>query len=339
MEALRTLAVLLPLGLSSGINLYATVLVIGLSVRLGWVTNPPAGLGVLAAWPIIIVAAIFYLLEFFADKIPFVDNLWDVVHTFIRPLGAALLAWAALSHTADPAIVVLGALAAGSVALVAHGSKAGTRVAVNVVSPLENATNTGLSLGEDVLAAGLTLLALKTPLLAGLLAAALLVFLILVVPQVLRWAWFTVRALLAWAGGLGHRKRSAADALPADHAAVLGITAPELAAQCRAQNVKGAGGRSGYLVVANGSLAYTYSTRAGPQAWRTALPQVREVRLMRRALIDVLSVRYVDSGPRERTARFVFLKDRSLLAQQFALRLAALRSSTAPAQVLPAGSH
>ncbi len=338
MEALRTLAVLLPLGLSSGLNLYATVLIIGLSVRLGWVPNPPAGLGTLAAWPVIIVAAILYLLEFFADKIPFVDNLWDVVHTFIRPLGAAVLAWAALNH-ADPVIVALGTLAAGSAALIAHGSKAGTRVAVNVVSPLENATNTGLSLGEDALAVGLTLLALKTPLLAGLLSAALLVFLILVVPQVLRWAWFTVRALLAWAGGLGHRRRSTADPLPADHALALGVAAPELAALCRAQNVKGAGGRSGYLVVAGGTLAYTYNTRGGVRAWRTALRQVREVRLSRRALIDVISVRYVDDGQRERTARFVFLKDRALLAQQFAFRLAALRPSLVASQAVPAGSH
>jgi hypothetical protein len=91
MEALRTLATMLPISLTSGINLYATVLVIGLSIRFGWVQDAPAGLHAMSSVPVLVVAGVFYLVEFLADKIPFVDNAWDTVHTVIRPVGAALL--------------------------------------------------------------------------------------------------------------------------------------------------------------------------------------------------------------------------------------------------------
>ena len=206
MDALRIISTLLPLAVSSGINLYATVLIAGLCIRFGWIQNTPPGLDVLAAWPVIIVAAVCYVMEFLADKVQFVDNLWDVIHTVIRPLGAALIGVAALGK-ADPLVVVLAALLMGSVALVSHAGKAGTRVAVNVASPAENVSNIGLSLGEDVAAGALTIAALRYPLVAGGLALLILLAMILVVPRLLRWSWFVLHGVAAWLRGRG-RPRS-----------------------------------------------------------------------------------------------------------------------------------
>ena len=97
MDAFRTLAILLPLSLTSGINLYATVLVVGVSIRLHWVTDTPANLDVLSSWPVIVCAALLYTIEFVADKIQIVDNIWDIIHTFIRPVGGALIGLAAFN--------------------------------------------------------------------------------------------------------------------------------------------------------------------------------------------------------------------------------------------------
>ena len=93
MEAINLLGATMGLGLVSGLNLYATVLTVGLGIRLGLITLNPemSGLAVLASPYVLIAAGVIYLLEFFADKIPWVDSLWDGVHTFIRPLGAAVI--------------------------------------------------------------------------------------------------------------------------------------------------------------------------------------------------------------------------------------------------------
>lgn len=102
MPTLQLLGTLIPLSLCSGINLYATVLMIGLSVRFGWATGVPEGLYPLGSWPVLALAGIFYLLEFLADKVPFIDNIWDLIHTAIRPLGAALPSFAAVASVSFP---------------------------------------------------------------------------------------------------------------------------------------------------------------------------------------------------------------------------------------------
>jgi hypothetical protein len=336
MEALRTLAILLPLGLSSGINLYATILVAGLTIRLGLVHNVPGGLDVLGTWPVIAVAGVLFVIEFLADKVPFVDNAWDVLHTLIRPIGATLLGWAALSQ-ADPVVGVLGALAMGSVALVSHTAKAGTRVALNVASPLENISNTGLSLAEDAAAGGLAFLAMTYPLIAGGIAVVLLVILIVVVPQVLRWAWFTVGALAAWIRGLTGSKRTTSDPLPVSQNLLLGGQIPELVVCCKAQNIKETRGRSGYLVLLADRLAYTYEGRSGAQMWSISRAQIRTVRLKQGTLADVLDIEYTVATGKAKPVTLVFLKDRADLAEQIALRVAAPAPSILPA-VLPAGT-
>lgn len=153
MEILKTLAVALSLGTLAGLNLYLTVFITGLAVRMDWVSlpGPLLGLEVLGHPLVLAVAGVMYLVEFFADKVPWVDTAWDAVHTVIRPVGAAALAVAAMGE-AHPVFEVVAALLAGGMALGAHTAKAGTRLAANA-SP-EPFSNIGLSLAEDALVVG-----------------------------------------------------------------------------------------------------------------------------------------------------------------------------------------
>jgi hypothetical protein len=164
-EKLDLLAVALGLAALAGINLYLTVFVTGLAIHFHWITLAPQyqSLEVLANPWIITVAGVLYFLEFFADKIPWVDSIWDAVHTIIRPIGGALLAIQVLGHP-SPALTVIVALLAGGTSLVAHTAKASTRLASNT-SP-EPFSNIGLSLGEDAAVLGGLALMHFNPLLA-----------------------------------------------------------------------------------------------------------------------------------------------------------------------------
>jgi Domain of unknown function (DUF4126) len=165
-EKLDLLAVALGLAALAGINLYLTVFVTGLAIHFHWITLAPQyqSLEVLANPWIITVAGVLYFLEFFADKIPWVDSIWDAVHTIIRPIGGALLAIQVLGHP-SPAFTVIVALFAGGTSLLAHTAKAATRLASNTTSP-EPFSNIGLSLGEDAAVLGGLALMHFNPLLA-----------------------------------------------------------------------------------------------------------------------------------------------------------------------------
>lgn len=160
------------LGFASGIRLYAVLLVVGLAGYAGWVQLPP-GLQVLSHPAVLVVAGVMFAVEFFADKLPALDTLWDAVHTFIRiPAGAALAAAALGADSTTWAVIA--ALAGGSLAATSHFAKAGTRAVVNT-SP-EPVSNLVVSTAEDVAVGGLLWLALTYPLVAAaivlLLAAA-----------------------------------------------------------------------------------------------------------------------------------------------------------------------
>jgi hypothetical protein len=159
MTPLETLSFALGASFASGLNLYATVAALGLLERFGIIELPPS-LAVLASPWVLGIAVVLYLVEFVADKIPYVDNIWDVVHTFIRPPAAALLAYSALG-TVPETWRWAAALLAGGVALTSHGTKASTRAAINA-SP-EPLSNWGLSLLEDGLAVFLTWMAVTHP--------------------------------------------------------------------------------------------------------------------------------------------------------------------------------
>ena len=157
---------------AAGINLYATVAILGLASRYNWVTLPDQ----YRAFDndFIIAAALgLYLVEFVADKIPWLDTAWDAVHTAIRPLGGALIAVTTLGE-ASPTVEVLIGLLGGSIAAGTHFSKSGTRAIANT-SP-EPFSNWFLSLGEDVFVVTLGLVALKYPLIAlGIVVVGLVV--------------------------------------------------------------------------------------------------------------------------------------------------------------------
>ena len=154
---------------AAGLNVYATVATLGLLHRFGTITLPES-LQPLAHPLILGIALLFYVVEFVADKIPAVDHVWDVIHTFIRPPAAAILSFAAVSGVDEPWRIG-AALIAGTVALASHGGKASARLAVNT-SP-EPFSTWGVSFGEDVLAIALTWLAATHPALAIGLAIAL----------------------------------------------------------------------------------------------------------------------------------------------------------------------
>ena len=195
MERLDLLAVALGLAALAGINLYLTVFVTGLAIRFHWIALAPQyqSLDVLGHPWIITIAGILYFLEFFADKIPWVDSVWDAVHTVIRPIGGALLAIQVLGHP-SPAFTVIVALLAGGTSLVAHTAKAATRLASN--SSPEPFSNIGLSLGEDAAVLGGLALVHFNPILA------LVIFLIGIgaffyfAPRILR--AMKVKIWLAW---------------------------------------------------------------------------------------------------------------------------------------------
>jgi hypothetical protein len=162
METLTLLGRTLGFSLAAGVNLYATVALIGLAERFGWVSLPPEYRLFGSLW-VIGIAAALYCVEFVADKVPWVDTLWDAVHTFVRPVGGAALAVAALGP-ASPTMRVLAALLGGAVATSSHVTKAGTRVIANT-SP-EPFSNWALSFLEDGFVVSLGLLALKFPIAA-----------------------------------------------------------------------------------------------------------------------------------------------------------------------------
>jgi hypothetical protein len=320
MGALQTLTTVLPLSLTSGINLYATVLIVGLSIRFGWVDNVPSGLDALGSWPVIVVAGVLYVIEFLVDKFQFVDNLWDLAHTFIRPVGAAMVGTAAIGQ-ASPVVTAVGALVAGGVALASHSSKAGSRMTLNVVSPAENISNIGVSVAEDAGVGVLAFLALKHPLVATAIALVILVLIIIFLPRLMRWTWFTLRSIFARLKGFV-RKVSQSDTLPTAHLALLGHQKPDLAARCSGQSIKGANGRTGYVSVIGETLHFTFDRLFGNRAWSLPLADVVAAYFRHRTLMDVIEIHYQDARQKSRVARFVFMKDRGPLAEQLADRLA-----------------
>jgi hypothetical protein len=179
MDLIVSLGRTLGFSLTSGVNLYATVAILGLAARYDWVALPPQYEVFANEW-VIGTALVLYAIEFIADKIPVIDSLWDSVHTFVRPIGGALVAIATVGE-ASPVYEVIIGLLGGAIAAGSHFTKAGTRVAANT-SP-EPFSNWALSFFEDAFVVGLGLLALNYPL-AAFVVTVLIVIAIVVA---LRW--------------------------------------------------------------------------------------------------------------------------------------------------------
>lgn len=199
METLQLIASATGLGVLAGVRLYLTVLCLGLAVRFGWLelSQSFSQLQVLGDWRVIGVAGVAVLLEFFADKVPWLDSAWDSVHTFIRPVGAALLSVAAF-ESIDPGMRTILVLLTGGAALTSHSAKAATRVAVNH-SP-EPFSNMALSLAGDVAVPVSLWLLMEHPLLVGGAAALFLLVVALLAPRVYRMLRVHLIALRSWLG-------------------------------------------------------------------------------------------------------------------------------------------
>lgn len=171
-------------GWASGLNLYAVAFLLGVAGRLGW-TDIPA---VLTRTDVMVTAAVLYLVEFVADKVPYLDSVWDAIHTVVRPLGAAALGYV-LAGQSESIGAALGAVVAGALALTSHSAKATTRAAVNT-SP-EPFSNVTLSVMEDGLAGGVTLLGIALPVVAVVVVAVLTIGAVVLV----RFFWRALRRL------------------------------------------------------------------------------------------------------------------------------------------------
>ena len=190
MDALRTLAQAAGVAYAAGLNLYATVGIIGLAARVGWIGPLPGSLAGLSSWWVIVVALTFAVVEFVASLVPAVASAWDTVHSLIRPPAAAALAAATAWH-GDPAFVLIAALIGGVLATTTHTTKLGLRYAVDVSpEPISNGVTSTAELG---LVTMMVLTLWRHPFLTLAFALILLVLLIMTV----RLIWRTLRQVFA----------------------------------------------------------------------------------------------------------------------------------------------
>jgi len=187
LPAIELVAMLVATSFAAGLNVYATVATLGLLARFELLPLPDS-LHLLESWWIIAASIALFVIEFFADKVPAFDLIWNALHTFVRVPVAALLAYAATSHL-SPGEQLLATTFGGLIALAAHGGKTAVRAAVTP-SP-EPLSNIGLSFGEDALAIFLTWFATRHPYSAAAIVIALLVIIIIL----MRWVLRALRAL------------------------------------------------------------------------------------------------------------------------------------------------
>ena len=193
MKSVEALSAILGIALVSGVNLYAAILTLGLGLRYGLISGLPPELAVVSHPAVLIVAGAFYIAEFVADKVPFVTPLWDGLHTFIRPVGAAMLAFGAAAQW-SPLAQVAAVLFAGSVALGTHSTKMGVRLLAHAAP--EPGTHSLISLAEDFGVVALLLFTYHYPHIALPVLSALLLAMLWMLPVLARILRFIVACFL-----------------------------------------------------------------------------------------------------------------------------------------------
>ena len=332
MEVLQKLGVALGFATLAGLNLYLTVFATSMAIHNGWITLSPeyASLQVLGHPAVMIVAGALYFLEFFADKVPWVDSLWDLVHTVIRPLGGAFLALKTLG-TPDPTYDVIVALLAGGVTLTVHGAKAGTRLVANA-SP-EPFSNIALSLAEDVsVVGGLGVLDYSyqhNPWVALVVFGCVLLGLLYVAPKTFRFlrskVWLLWQKLASPAAG--RQEAVPGRVLPAEmdmrfHRLTKQAETVAWAAPCLTGRSKGGlpASCAGWIVGSHEAPERVYFV--GQRGWRS-LTRAMELAgckavLERKFLSEDLVIYHPASGTRQ---AFVFPRSRTALAEGLVARL------------------
>lgn len=277
---------------AAGLNLYLTVALIGLTSRLGVIPALPPGLDGLENVVLISSAGLLYILEFFIDKIPTVDSIWDALHTFIRPVAAALLAILAL-ESAPLHIQIAVGLLAGMVALAAHGTKAGLRIIVNT-SLRRRWANTLISTLEDVLAAAAAIAALAFPIAALIGGGVFAAVLIIAGPGLWRAGALAVRAIRARLRGFfGTCNWRPFNEVPAVLRSLVNPTplgqAEPRAIRAAATGLRGVGAyRNGWLVISSDGASFLYRSLGRPR--KLALEPLRPVRIHKGILADTLQL-------------------------------------------------
>jgi Domain of unknown function (DUF4126) len=289
MAGLDTLISLLGLPIASGINLYATVL--GLGQRFGWLQGLPEQLHILANPIVLGLAAILYTLEFFADKIPYLDTLWDSLHTFIRPVGAAYLALQSAAAY-GPEAKLLAMLVGAALGLGSHATKAGTRLLVNT-SP-EPLSNSLVSVAEDFGVVALLALMYTHPWIALGVLLTLIALMAVLTPllfRMIRFLWGGVAGVVgSWFGSKTETVADVPDWLSQRLDSSEGSARPHLY-PCYARRTPGAPSfQPGYLLVLSSGLHFGYRT-----LFRSALLPLGEnprpgCSLQPRLLFDVIAV-------------------------------------------------
>jgi len=198
MDTVQILGSAMGLGLLAGVRLYATVFALGLAIRAGWFQLAPefSHLSVLAGTPVLVASGLAFATEFLADKVPWLDSVWDSVHTFIRPIGAAVLGATALGNFDPSAQVVIGLLC-GGIAFTGHASKAATRLIANH-SP-EPFTNVALSIAEDIAVPAGLWVVFQHPEIALAIVVAFLLLFAWLSPKLFRLmtvSWSALKALM-----------------------------------------------------------------------------------------------------------------------------------------------
>ncbi|HWV57816.1 MAG TPA: DUF4126 domain-containing protein [Longimicrobiales bacterium] len=279
------------LAFACGINLYATIAVLGLATRLGPLASLPPELATLEQPLVIGSAAALYIVEFVLDKIPYVDSVWDTIHTFIRPGAAALLAVGAAAAYA-PEVQVAGGLLAAGVALSAHGSKAGLRLAVHAsrwrrLSP-------AFSLVEDAVAVAIAVTVIRNPAMAAAVAATAVLLTMLVGPVLWRAFLLGIRAMGARLRSLFHpRSWHSTERLPP---ALRGAAprppagfGPHRVARASVRGLRGIGAyQHGWLVATPEGVYFVYRSFFGPR--HRPLPAAHAARLRPGFWADVVDV-------------------------------------------------
>ncbi len=302
MQTISLLGSALGLAFVSGVNLYAAVLTVGLSLRFNLIQLPDhlQGLQVLNDPFILIAAAALYAIEFLVDKIPWLDSAWDSVHTFIRPVGAALIGLSATSSV-SPSVGVLAVLAYGGIGLSSHTTKAGARLVVNQ-SP-EPVTNGIVSVFEDILVVIGAWIAMTHPIVTFMVVLLFLVALAVFLPKVLR----LVRLQLAAVGHLAKSlvRRDVVDGTVLNgripkvfHQHLTGGPAgPDAPLVVRCFSSKGVGvGKhlSGCLCVDNGRVQTIFRRRFRTVKSERPLTEVRDIRVTRKLLFDRIRLEFDD---------------------------------------------
>jgi hypothetical protein len=297
MEVLQTLSVALGLASLSGYSLYLTVFATGLSIHLGWIHLSPqfASLSVLGDPIILIVSGILFVLEFFADKIPWVDSVWDAVHTVIRPLGGAFLAVRALGPT-NPVFEVVVALLAGAMSFASHSLKAGTRLVVN--SSPEPFSNVAVSTGENILVLGAVTLLWHYPVVIFSICVAVFAVTFYFLPRIWRsisvHLWMIARKLNQWS--MANSDTKLPDQFPARfESSFRRLSGRETTVSWAVHCISGKGknldpNRFGYLIATNEDLNKVYFVAKSLLGDRSKVLEVEKVTLEQRLLCEHLNL-------------------------------------------------